>query len=214
MANKRLGSSTIQLASPPSVLGYGAVVGKKEGDGPLGTYFDVVNTDATFGQTTWEKAETQLQKESFACALGKSGKCEKEIDFLFAGDLMNQCIASAFAFRDRPFPFLGLYGACSTMAESLMLAALMIDGNYADCTAAVTSSHFCSAEKQYRFPLEYGGQRPPTAQWTVTGSGAVILGAEGDGPYITHVCPGKIIDYGIKDVNNMGAAMAPADVKD
>jgi len=212
LATKRIGSSTICLADPPSVIGFASVAGKKEGDGPLGESFDVVNTDATFGQTTWEKAETELQKEAFARAVAKSGKCESDLQFLFAGDLMNQCVASAFAFRDRPFPFVGLYGACSTMAESLMLAALMIDGGFADYTAAVTSSHFCSAEKQYRFPLEYGGQRPPTAQWTVTGSGAVILGAEGDGPYITHVCPGRVIDYKIKDVNNMGAAMAPADM--
>ena len=214
MAEKRLGSSVIRLAKPPSIVGFGAVVGKKEGEGPLGDRFDTVNQDAMLGQTSWEKAETQLQKDAFACALGKSGKCEQDIDFLFAGDLMNQCIASAFAFRDRPFAFLGLYGACSTMAESLTLASLMIDGGFADCTAAVTSSHFCSAEKQYRFPLEYGGQRPPTAQWTVTGSGAAILDACGDGPYVTHVCPGRVIDYKIKDVNNMGAAMAPADVRD
>ena len=214
MSSKRLENGTICLAHPPSVIGYAAVVGKKEGEGPLGDCFDVVSQDAMFGQSTWEKAETQLQMESFSHAIAKSGICEQDIGCLFAGDLMNQCIASAFAFRDRPFPFVGLYGACSTMAESLMLASLMIDGGFADCTAAVTSSHFCSAEKQYRFPLEYGGQRPPTAQWTVTGSGAVILAAQGKGPFITHVCPGKVIDYKIKDVNNMGAAMAPADVRD
>jgi len=210
---KRLGESVIRLDTPPSVLGFAAVAGKKEGEGPLGNWFDVVNSDATFGQTTWEKAETQLQKESFACAIGKSGKCEQDIQCLFAGDLMNQCIASAFAFRDRPFPFVGLYGACSTMAESLMLASLMIDGGFADCTAAVTSSHFCSAEKQYRFPLEYGGQRPPTAQWTVTGAGAFLVGSPEDHPdgvRITAGMPGKAQDYGINDANNMGAAMAPA----
>ncbi len=213
MSVKRLGSQTIEFSTPPSVIGFGSIAGKKEGEGPLRDHFDEVNDDAFFGQTTWEKAETELQKLAFATALGKSGKCESDLNMLFAGDLMNQCIASAFAFRDRPFPFIGLYGACSTMAESLMLASLMIDGGFADCTAAVTSSHFCSAEKQYRFPLEYGGQRPQTAQWTVTGAGAVILSSEGGGPYVTRVCPGKIIDYKIKDVNNMGAAMAPADVK-
>ncbi len=214
MANKRLGQRTIRLSSRPSILGHAAVAGKKEGEGPLGTSFDRIFTDTTLGEATWEKSETALQKASFACALARSGKRETDIDALFAGDLMNQCIASAFAFRDKPFPFLGLYGACSTMAESLMLASLMIDGGFADCAAAVTSSHFCSAEKQYRFPLEYGGQRAPTAQWTVTGSGAVILGAQEGEISVTHVCPGRIVDYGIKDINNMGAARAPADVWD
>ena len=151
-----------------------------------------------------------MQKMAFQKVLEKANLPVTAIEFMFAGDLLNQCIGSAFSMRDIGIPFFGLYGACSTMSESLALAAMAIDGGFADTTAAVTSSHFCSAERQFRFPLEYGGQRTPTAQWTVTGSGAVILTADGPGPYVTHVTCGKIVDAGIKDANNMGAAMAPA----
>lgn len=151
-----------------------------------------------------------MQKTVLNKALEKASLPMTALEFIFAGDLLNQCIGSAFSMRDNGVPFFGLYGACSTMAESLALAAMTVDGGFADCVAAITSSHFCSAERQFRFPLEYGGQRTPTAQWTVTGSGAIILTSDGPGPYIKHVTAGKIIDQGIKDANNMGAAMAPA----
>ena len=186
------------------------MVGKKEGDGPLRDSFDHIEQDDTFGEKTWEKAETAMQKMAFASALDKAGQAASNLDYLFAGDLLNQCIGSGFAVRGQDVPFFGLYGACSTMGEGLSLAAMSIDGGFAQFAGAVTSSHFCSAERQYRTPLEYGGQRTPTAQWTVTGSGAVILAKEGPGPYVTHITTGKVVDKGIKDANNMGAAMAPA----
>lgn len=185
-------------------------MGMKEGDGPLRDSFDYINEDSYFGEKTWEKAESTMQKMALNKALEKAKLPPSNVEFIFAGDLLNQCIGTSFSLRDMNIPFFGLYGACSTMAESLALAAMTIDGGFADCTAAVTSSHYCSAERQYRFPLEYGGQRTPTAQWTVTGSGALILTAEGPGPYIKHITCGKIVDQGIKDQNNMGAAMAPA----
>jgi stage V sporulation protein AD len=185
-------------------------VGRKEGEGPLRDSFDYINEDSYFGEKTWEKAESTMQKMTLNKALEKASLPLSAVEFIFAGDLLNQCIGSAFSLRDMDIPFFGLYGACSTMAESLALAAMTIDGGFADCTAAVTSSHFCSAERQFRYPLEYGGQRTPTAQWTVTGSGAVILTSDGPGPYIKHVTCGKIVDQGIRDQNNMGAAMAPA----
>ncbi len=197
------------MTTPVPVAGFAAVAGKKEGQGPL--TFDYVAPDATFGEKTWEKAESKMQRDALDRAMAKAGVSEKELELLCAGDLINQCIASAFGTRGREVSFLGLYGACSTMAEGLGLAACMIDGGFASCTAAVTSSHFCSAERQYRFPLEYGGQRTPTAQWTVTGAGAAVLKANfPHAPCITHVTFGQIVDFGIRDANNMGAAMAPA----
>ena len=207
---KRIGTKTLQLTSSPSVLGFAAVGAKKEKEGPLADYFDYLSDDSSFGEKTWEKAETLMQQKAIHLALQKCGVQKEQIDFLFAGDLLNQCISSAYASREMAIPFFGLYGACSTMAESLSLAALLVDGGFAAHAAAMTSSHFCSAERQYRTPLEYGGQRTPTAQWTVTGAGCVILSREGPGPYITHVTTGKIVDKGIQDANNMGAAMAPA----
>ncbi|MCI9263129.1 MAG: stage V sporulation protein AD [Oscillospiraceae bacterium] len=210
MPNKKLGRQTVAFANPPAIIGHANVVGKKEGDGPLRDSFDHIEQDDTFGEKTWEKAETAMQKMAFAAALDKAGQAASNLDYLFAGDLLNQCIGSGFAVRGQDVPFFGLYGACSTMGESLSLAAMSIDGGFAQFAGAVTSSHFCSAERQYRTPLEYGGQRTPTAQWTVTGSGAVILAREGPGPYVTHITTGKVVDKGIKDANNMGAAMAPA----
>jgi len=208
MAVKKLGQQTFALSAPVPLAGFASIVGKKEGDGPL--EFDFVSTDDTFGEKSWEKAESRMQRDALDRALAKADCSEKALELIFAGDLINQCIASAFAVRGRSVPFLGLYGACSTMAEGLSLAAMLIDAGYVDCAAAVTSSHFCSAERQYRFPLEYGGQRTPTAQWTVTGSGAAVLKAGADGPGITRVTLGKVVDFGINDANNMGAAMAPA----
>ncbi len=205
-----MGKQTVFLQTPPSVIGRACVVGKKEGEGPLCGGFDYINEDSYFGMETWEKAEVAMQKQAFSLALNKAGIPPSSVEYVFAGDLLNQCIGSSFSMRDSTSGFFGLYGACSTMAESLSLAAMAIDGGFADITAAVTSSHFCSAERQFRFPLEYGGQRPPTSQWTVTGAGAVILSSGGCGPHITHITTGKIVDAGIKDSNNMGAAMAPA----
>lgn len=210
MANKKLGRQTAALQAPPSVIGSAAVVGKKEGEGPLAATFDSISQDDTFGERSWEKAESAMQKMALATALSKAGLSISALDYLLAGDLLNQCIGSGFAVRGQDVPFLGLYGACSTMAESLSLASMLLDGGYGTKIAAMTSSHFCSAERQYRSPLEYGGQRTPTAQWTVTGSGCVVLSDQGPGPYITHVTTGKVVDKGIKDAANMGAAMAPA----
>jgi len=209
-AEKRLGRFTVRLANPPSIAGFASVVGKKEGEGPLKDSFDIINNDTTFGENSWEKAETKMQSTALARALDKAAISPSSLDYVFAGDLLNQCISSSFAVRDSDLPFYGLYGACSTMAEGLGLASMLIDGGFAATTAAITSSHFCSAERQYRMPLEYGGQRTPTAQWTATAAGCVILSANGSGPYVTHVTTGQIIDAGVKDANNMGAAMAPA----
>lgn len=212
MAQKRLGKATIALQNPPTILASASVAGKKEGEGPLAKYYDEILTDDLYDEKTWEKAESKLQKSAIQRVITKANIPTNQIDYIFAGDLLNQCAGSHYALKDTALPFFGLYGACSTMAESSSLAAMAIDGGYADHCVAITSSHFCSSEKQYRFPLEYGGQRPPTAQWTVTGSGALVLAAQGNGPYITHVTTGKIVDMGISDANNMGAAMAPAAV--
>ena len=178
--------------------------------GPLAKYFDKCVDDEFYGESSWEKAESKFIKDTTNLVLSKSGITNKDIDFCFAGDLLNQCISSTFGLREINIPFFGIFGACSTFSEALILGAMSIDGNFANNVICAVSSHFCSAEKQFRFPLELGNQRPPTSQWTVTGSGACILSKEGTGPYITHITPGKIVDMGIKDANNMGSAMAPA----
>ena len=206
----RKGAQTLVFGSKPVILSRAAIGGKKEGEGPLAAYFDFLGKDAKLGQKTFEKAESKLQELALDTAKRKLGVSYEDIDVLFAGDLLNQCISSSFAARGTSIPFLGLYGACSTMAESLLMAAAFVDAGFADTAAALTSSHFASAERQYRFPLGYGGQRTPTAQWTVTGSGCCIVGKSGHGPRIEAATIGKIQDYGIKDANNMGAAMAPA----
>lgn len=213
MTEKKLGQQTAVLSLCPSFVGFANVVGKKEGDGPLASTFDYIATDDSFGEASWEKAESTMQKQALALALDKAGLAASNLDWLFAGDLLNQCVSSSFAARGQDIAFFGLYGACSTMGEGLALAAITLDGGFGDHAAVTASSHFCSAERQYRSPLEYGSQRTPTAQWTVTGAGAAILAREGPGPYITHVTVGKIVDKGITDTNNMGAAMAPEDVK-
>ncbi len=207
---KKLGRQTVALSNPPAVLGAACVVGKKEGEGPLAQTFDVICTDTTCGEKSWEKAESRMQKDALLHAMAKAGVAQQTLDYVFAGDLLNQCIGTTFGLREFNVPFFGLYGACSTMAESLSLAAMTLDGGFASCAAALTSSHFCSAERQYRVPLEYGGQRAPSAQWTATAAGAVVLGQNGPGPFVTHVTTGKLVDAGIKDAANMGAAMAPA----
>jgi len=210
MPNARLGKQTLVFETPPVLIGHAAVVGKKEGEGPLGASFDYINADSYWGEATWEKAEAVMQSKVFAMAADKAGIPPSDVNFLFAGDLLNQCIGSTFGNRDSALPFFGIFGACSTMGEGITLAAMAIAGGFSQFTAAVTSSHYCTAERQFRFPLEYGGQRTPTSQWTVTGAGATVLAASGNGPAVTHVTPGKIIDAGITDANNMGAAMAPA----
>lgn len=212
MASKRQGKQTIILQNPPSIVSAACIVGPKEGMGPLRLYFDEIIDDEVWGEKSWEKAESKLMRETFAKVLKKAGKSTEQINYVIAGDLLNQCIAANFGLRESGVPFLGVYGACSTMAESMSLGAMLVDGGFADDVVCITSSHFCSAEKQFRFPLELGSQRPPTAQWTVTGSGGIVVSNKGTGPYITHVTSGKIVDMGIKDANNMGAAMAPAAV--
>lgn len=210
MNEKRVGQRTVALRNPPSVLSFANIGGKFEGQGPLGNYFDETSEDSFFGEKTWEKAESTMQKRAVQRALDQARLKPKDLDYICAGDLLNQCIGSSFGLRDFNIPFYGLYGACSTMGESLSVASMLIDGGFAAKCAAVTSSHFCTAERQYRMPVPYGNQRTPTAQWTATASGCVILGDEGAGPGITAVTCGKIVDKGISDVNNMGAAMAPA----
>lgn len=206
---EKLGEQTIKFNTPPTILECAAIVGPKEAQGPLAKYFDQTLDDEFWGEKTWEKAESKIIKETVSTVISKAGISSKEIDCMFAGDLLNQCISSCFGLRQLNIPFFGVFGACSTFVESLMLGSICVEG-FANKVLCATSSHFCSAEKQFRFPLELGNQRPPSSQWTVTGSGAVILSKSGKGPYVTNITPGKIVDMGIKDANNMGAAMAPA----
>ncbi len=204
------GRSTVVMEQPPSILGFAAVGGQTEAKGPLGNLFDKLYDDEMIGQKSFEKAESLMQKDAALLALKKAQLTPNEIDVVFAGDLLNQCIGSSYGLRELNIPFAGIYGACSTMAESLFLSSLFIEGKFSDYTMAVTSSHFCSAERQYRFPLEYGGQRPPTSQWTATAAGAAIVGRTGEPPYVRASTIGTMIDMGVTDINNMGAAMAPA----
>jgi stage V sporulation protein AD len=211
---QRKGKYTFELTTKPVVLGYAAVVGKKEGEGPFGSYYDQCHNDTTLGETSWEKAESRMQNEAVNIALRKAKLKTTDIDCIFAGDLLNQCISSTFGLKGLNIPFLGQFGACSTMAQTLGIASLFVESRAAKRAAAVTSSHFCSAERQFRLPLEYGGQRSPTAQWTATAAGAVLLGNRQDNPSakvrLNAVTFGRIADFGIKDASNMGAAMAPA----
>ena len=204
------GKQSICYATRPAIWSYAAVAGKKEHAGPLGQYFDYTSDDTYFGQKTWEKAENRMQQLALETALEKGGLEKENLGVVFSGDLLNQCIGSSFSLRGTGIPTLGLYGACSTMAEGLLLAGAAVDGRYARRAAALTSSHFASSERQYRNPLGYGAQRTPTAQWTVTGAGCMIVTREGSGPYLEAATVGSICDLGIKDANQMGAAMAPA----
>ena len=206
-------NKTIVLQNKPYVLSYAAVGGKKEKNGPLGNNFDFTSEDSLFGEDSYEKAEARMQQIAVQLALEKANCVYSDIDCIFAGDLLNQCIGSSFKLRTTDMPFVGVYGACSTMALTLLLASVFISSGVAKKTVSVTSSHFCSAERQYRFPLEYGSQRTPTAQWTVTGSGAVALTDEPQKVYINALTIGAVKDMGVSDQNNMGAAMAPDDVK-
>ena len=218
---EQIGTGSLHFKEAPFLVESASIVGTKEGEGPLGSMFDVVGEDDKFGQNTWEKAESCLQQDALTLAIGKAGVKKDEIRYLFAGDLLGQSMASSFGLKQFEIPLFGVYGACSTCGESLSLASIAVASGSADCVAAVTSSHFASAEKQFRFPLEYANQRPVSATWTVTGSGAFILGNESYKGKIKHhkaekyiritgITTGKIVDYGIKDSMNMGAAMAPA----
>lgn len=207
---ERCGKDTLILSNSPVIVGYAAVGGKKEGEGPLGKQLDAVFEDTHLGMDTWEQAESALQKEALTRALDKTGVAKSQLQYLFAGDLLNQNIASTFGLRDMDVPLLGQFGACSTMGQTLALAAIFVDSGAADLCGAVTSSHFCTAERQFRFPLEYGGQRTPTSQWTATASGAVVVGRSGKGVCVREVCIGRMQDLGVTDMNNMGSAMAPA----
>lgn len=210
MAEYRQGRQSFLFPNPPVITAWASCAGKKESEGPLAQTFDITSQDTWFGQRTWEQAEKSIQRMTLGKLAEKANMRMSDFDLVFSGDLLNQCIGSSFSLRNTGIPHLGLYGACSTMAESLLLAAMTIGGKYADRVVAMTSSHFASSERQYRFPLGYGGQRTPTSQWTVTGSGAALVCCEGKGPKITGCTIGSVTDLGIKDANNMGAAMAPA----
>lgn len=210
MVNKHAGRQSFTLKQNVVIQGWSSVVGKKESEGPLGSYFTKVINDSYMNQKTWEQSEIQLQKMALEALLEKTRKSRGNIDAVISGDLLNQCISSSSSLSNMNIPHLGLYGACSTMAESLLVGAMVVNGGYYENVVAITSSHFASSERQFRFPLDYGGQRPPTSQWTVTGSGAILLGCTGNGPKITACTTGTVVDFGITDANNMGAAMAPA----
>ena len=207
---KKTGKQSYILQNPVAIVNTACIVGPKEKEGPMHGYFDMCLEDEFWGEKTWEKAESKFIKETVNTAINKSGIAMQDIDFCFAGDLLNQCISSSFGLRECNVPFFGVFGACSTFVESMILGSMTIDGDFATNVVCAASSHFCSAEKQFRFPLELGNQRPPSSQWTVTGAGSAIISKNGNGPFITTITPGKIVDREIKDANNMGAAMAPA----
>lgn len=210
METQKRGKQSFILKNPPIITHWASVAGKKEAEGPLSEYFDVAQSDAYFGQKTWEQGEKRMQQIALETLAQKAGISQSDFGLVFSGDLLNQCIGSSFTLRNMGIPHLGLYGACSTMAESLLMASMAVGGGFSDNVVAMTSSHFPSSERQYRFPLGYGGQRTPTAQWTVTGSGAALVCSSGKGPRVTACTIGTVTDLGIKDANNMGAAMAPA----
>jgi len=210
MANQKRGRQTFVLEKAPIITAWASIAGKKEAEGPLSASFDLTISDSYFGQKTWEQAEQQMQKAVLEILSNKANIKAQDLGLVCSGDLLNQCIGSSFCLKNMNIPHLGLYGACSTMAESLLLASLMVGGGFFDNAVAMTSSHFASSERQYRFPLGYGGQRTPTAQWTVTGAGAALVTSQGKGPRITACTVGTVVDLGVKDANNMGCAMAPA----
>lgn len=201
---------TIFFTNSPAVISSAAVGGKMEGDGPMCRCFDKINEDPFFSCETFEQGESKLLKEAVIHSLSKASLKPESIDVMLGGDLLNQCVGTTYGIRELDIPFLGIYGACSTVTEGLMLASLFVDGGYADRALAVTSSHFCAAERQYRFPLNYGGQRTPTSQYTATAAGALVVSAERLPPYVRAATVGKVVDMGVKDAANMGAAMAPA----
>jgi stage V sporulation protein AD len=207
---ERVGKYTIKFKNMPNIEGFAAVCGKKEGQGPFAKYFDKIFEDSKLGEDSFEKGESRLQTEAVSLAIKKSKIKPEDINIIFSGDLLNQCLSSTFGIKDFNIPFVGQFGACSTMAQVLSMASIMVASKAANRCVGVTSSHFCAAERQYRFPLEYGCQRFQTAQWTVTGSGAAVVATSGQGPFIQAVTFGKMVDLGVKDTTNMGAAMAPA----
>ena len=210
MAQNKVGQRSFRPERPVSIAAWASVAGKKESDGPLASKFDIVNRDTKFGEKTWEQAEKKMQQLALQKLAEKAHIKETDFDLVFSGDLLNQCIGSSFTLRNTGIPHLGLYGACSTMAESLLMSTMAVGGGFFDKVAALTSSHFASSERQYRFPLGYGGQRTPTAQWTVTGSGAAMVVNQELPIGIESATVGTVTDLGITDANNMGAAMAPA----
>lgn len=210
MENFTHGKQSFSFAEPPVITHWASIAGKKESEGPLSESFDVTGSDAYWGQKTWEQGEKQMQLLALQTLAEKAGLSTEDFQLVCSGDLLNQCIGSSFTLRNTGIPHLGLYGACSTMSEGLLTASMAVGGGYFDKVVAMTSSHFASSERQYRFPLGYGGQRTPTAQWTVTGAGAALLRRKGKGPRITACTVGTVTDLGIKDAANMGAAMAPA----
>lgn len=209
----KIGKQSFITQLRPIIKSWASTAGKKESEGPLANYFDVIQKETYFGEKTWEKAECKMQQLTLDMLKQKALISDDEIDVIFSGDLLNQCVGSSFTLINRNIPHLGLYGACSTMAEGLLLATIAIESGMASNAIAMTSSHFAASERQYRFPLGYGGQRPQTSQWTVTGSGAALVCSSGCGPRITACTMGTITDLGITDANNMGAAMAPAALK-
>lgn len=210
---RRIGRQTLKFGRRPVIISTGTVVGPLEGQGPLGGDFDVVKQDTLFGERSWEHAESHLLIEASEVAVAKCGLSFTDLDLMLAGDLLNQITASSFAAREIDVPFLGMYGACSTMAEGLALAAAFVDGGYAGRVLVCSSSHHDSAERQYRYPTEFGTQKDPAAQWTVTGAGAAVVASAGEGPVITHATVGRVVDLGLRDPNDMGSAMAPAAVQ-
>lgn len=214
MANKRIGAQTVRLEQPPVIIGAAAVAGPVEARGPLGHEFDQTYPDLTIGQSSFEKAERQMMIDACRLALRRAGITEKPpaVDYFLAGDLLNQLITASFSGLEVGVPMYGLYGACSTFSQSLAIGAKLIDGGFADRVLCAVSSHVGAAERQFRYPTEYGSQKKPYAQHTVTGAGAVVLAAAGEGPRITYCTTGKVVDYGVADPFNQGAAMAPAAV--
>ena len=209
----KVGKQSAEFSVPVYLRSYASTVGPKEGDGPLKHSFDEIMPDEMYDESTWEKAESKMVKNTYARTLAKGLRLPDEIDYIFTGDLLNQCIASSFGLKEAETPFFGLYGACSTMAEGMALSAMVIDGGFAQNVVTITSSHYCAAERQYRFPVELGNQRATTSQWTVTGSGGIMISSQTDknnSVLIKKATIGKIVDMDIKDANNMGAAMAPA----
>lgn len=212
MAEKKIGKQTVKFEKGPWIVGGAAVGGRKEGEGPLAGCFDLLLRDDRYGEKTWEKAESKMLKEAMLLAMKKSGRAREEIDLVLSGDLLNQLMSSSFMARDLQLPFLGLYGACSTMTESLLLGAMLTEGGFAHNIVVGASSHFCTAERQFRMPVEHGNQRPPSAQWTATAAGSMVLSEQGGNIRVDCGTIGKVIDAGVKDANQMGSAMAPAAV--
>jgi len=207
---KHKGNATVKFSAPPTILSTASIVGSKEGEGPIGPFFDKISEDIFFGKETWEQAESELSRQTIELAVQKAKIKIEDVNYIFAGDLLNQISGSTFGVRSFSRPFFGLFGACSAIGSGMSLAAMLIDGGFAEYAVASASSHFCGTEKTFRFPIELGTQRPPTSGWTVTGDGAVVLAKNGNGPYITAATTGAVVDMGVTDANCMGAAMAPA----